>query len=169
MDREEHDPESSRPNKTALKRAAKEIENVAEQLAGESDDALAGLELSAELHRELELVRRAKGRSALRRQVKHLAGVLRRRPAEAAAVQAHLERRSEQHWSRQRVFHQLEKWRDRLCDKAEAEAALEELAGRAPGLDLKELAKLSRAAGNGDKAAARQIFRRLREVAEQLS
>lgn len=161
--------ESTRPNKSALKRAAREVEAVAEQLAGESPEALAGLELSADLRRELELVRRVKGRSALRRQIKHLAGVLRKNPDELAAVRARLEERQAQLEAQNQSFHRVEDWRDRLCDASRAEAALAELEERDAGVDLRELAGLSRAAVNGDKTAARQIFRRLREVAGQLS
>jgi len=161
--------ESSRPNKSALKRAAREVEAVAEQLADEKADALARLSLSAELIGEVDLVRRSKGHGARKRQVKHLAGYLRNHEEEFASVQAYLLGKSERHWAEQRDFHKLEAWRDRLCDCSQAEAALEELRQRSPEVDLKELARLSRTACNGDKAAARQIFRRLREVAGVLA
>jgi ribosome-associated protein len=161
--------ESGRPNKSALKRAAREVEIVAEQLAGETEDALKALALPVTLRDEFDLVRRAKGHGARKRQVKHLAGYLRHHEEEFSAVQASLLGRSEHHWAEQRDFHKVEAWRDRLCDPHQAEAAVAELRQRCPELDLKELAKLSRTACNGDKAAARQVFRRLREVGDRLS
>lgn len=161
--------ESSRPNKSALKRAAKEVEAVAEQLAVAADSVLAGLELPADLLEEVELARRTSAHGARKRQIKHLAARLRQRPEVVAAIQEHLLGQSERHWEEQRVFHQLEQWRDRLCDPDQAETALAELGERSSGLDFKELARLSRAAGHGDKAAARQIFRRLRDAAETLA
>ena len=161
--------ESSRPNKSALKRAAKEVESVAEQLASVAEASLAGLELSAELRRELTQARGTKAHGARKRQVKHLAGLLRGRPEELAVIREHLQGESDRHSAEQRIFHHVEAWRDRLCTASSAEAALEELAARCPTLDQRELAKLSRAACHGDKAAARQIFRRLREVADVLS
>lgn len=156
--------ESGRPNKSALKRAAKEVEAVAEQLAGESSEALGGYALADGLRDEIELVRRAKGHGARKRQVKHLAGYLRQHPEECDAVQAALLANSQRHWAEQRDFHLIEAWRDRLCDRDQAEAALAELQRDAPAADLKELASYSRAARGGDKAAARQVFRRLREL-----
>ena len=165
MDSEEY----SQPSKSALKRAAKGIEDLAGQLAEAADAVVAGLELSDEVREEIELARRTKGHGARKRQVKHLAGLLRHRPEETAAIQEHLLGQSERHWEQQRVFHQLEEWRDRLCDPDQAAATLAELGNRSTGLDFKELARLSRAACQGDKAAARQIFRRLREAAETLA
>jgi ribosome-associated protein len=165
MDSEEY----SRPSKSALKRAAKEIEELAGQLAEVADAVVAGLELSDEVREEIALARHTKGHGARKRQVKHLAGLLRQRPEEATAIQEHLLGQSERHWEQQRVFHQLEEWRDRLCDPDQAAATLAELGNHSPGLDFKELAQLSRAACQGDKAAARQIFRRLREVADTLA
>lgn len=161
--------ESSRPNKSALKRAAKEVEGLAEQLAAAAETVLAGLELPADLQEEVELARRTSAHGARKRQVKHLAAMLRQRPEEVAAIREHLLGQSERHWREQRVFHQLEGWRDRLCSPGQAETALAELEGRCPELDMKELARLSRAACHGDRAAARQIFRRLREAAEILA
>jgi len=160
--------EYSRPSKSALKRAAKEVEALAGQLATVADAVIAGLELSAELGEEVALARRTKGHGSHKRQVKHLAALLRQRPAEAAAIQEHLAGQSERHWQEQQVFHHVEAWRDRLCAAASAEAALAELETRCPELDHRELGKLSRGACNGDKAAARQLFRRLREVADAL-
>lgn len=161
-------PQSTRPNKSALKRAAKEVEALAAELAGVADPVLAGLELPEDLAAEVALARRTEAHGARKRQVKHLAGLLRQRPEATAAIRDHLRGQSERHWQEQQVFHQVEAWRDRLCDPDRAEAALAELRQRAPGLDQRELARLSRSACHGDKAAARQVFRRLREVAEQL-
>jgi len=160
--------ESGRPNKSALKRAAKDIETLAEQLSGEGPEALKRLELSGDLRAELDLVRRAKGHGARKRQIKHLAGYLRNHADECAAIQAHLQGESERHYAEQRTFHRVEQWRDRLCDPKQVEAALQELRECCPQLDFDALAKLARTAGNGDKGAARKIFRALREVAEQL-
>jgi len=160
--------ESGRPNKSALKRAAREVETLAEQLAEESSETLKKLGLESGLLSEIDLVRRAKGHGARKRQVKHLAGYLRNHPDELALVQAHLQGESERHYAEQRLFHRVEEWRDRLCDPGQAEAALGELWQLCPQLDSAELARLARSAGNGDKGAARKIFRALREVAEQL-
>ncbi len=157
--------ESSQPSKSALKRAAKEVEAVAEQLAVET---LPALDLPPELREEIQLAQRTKGHGARKRQIKHLAGLLRERPDELAAIQLYLLGESELQRKEQKVFHQVEAWRDRLCDPTGAEAALREITPQTPELDHRELTKLSRAACNGDRTAARKIFRMLREVADSL-
>ena len=78
--------EYHQPSKSALKRAAKEIESLAGQLAEVTEAVVAGLKLPTDLQEEVDLVRRTKGHGAHKRQVKHLAALLRERPEETAAI-----------------------------------------------------------------------------------
>jgi ribosome-associated protein len=155
-----------RPNKSALKRAAKEIETTAQQAVEQAVDLLARLELTASVRDELELASRTQGHGSRKRQIKHLAGVLRKHPDDLALIQAHLCGTSEQQLAEQEQFHQLEQWRDALCDPETAPAILQELKSRFPELARGELEKLSRAAQQRDKKAYREIFRFLRRVVE---
>lgn len=160
--------ESGRPNKSALKREAKQVEETANQATEQAEDLLARLELSGRVRDELELASRTQGHGSRKRQIKHLAGLLRKSPEDLEQIQAFLDGVSDRHLAEQEQFHQVEQWRDRLCDPAQMEAALQELRSLCPQLDLAQLAKLARMAGNGDKGAARKVFRALRTVADYL-
>jgi len=158
--------DSGRPNKSALKRAAKEVETVAQQAAEQADDLLARLDLNDRVREEILLASTTQGHGSRKRQIKHLAGLLRKSPEELAEIQAFLAGTSEQHLAEQAQFHQLEQWRDGLCDPETAAATLDEIVGCFPEVDRDELEKLSRAAQQRDKKAYREIFRRMRKVVE---
>jgi len=149
--------------RSAKKRAAQQIEKLAQQLAEMPDKQLNGLELPEDLAAELELTRNTRGHSSRKRAIKHLAGQLRKDEELSREIEAHLAGTSEAHWTAQAQFHQLEVWRDRLCDPEQAAAALQELIALVPTLEIRELRRLSRAAGSGDKRAARKLFRLLRQ------
>lgn len=158
--------ESGRPNKSALKRAAKEVESTAQQAVEQAGELLTRLELSPVARQELELASRTQGHGSRKRQIKHLAGVLRQRPDELTRIQEFLAGTSQQQLAEQARFHQLEQWRDALCDPETAAATLSEILDRYPQADRPELEKLSRAARQRDKKAFREIFRCLRRLAE---
>lgn len=158
--------ESARPNKSALKRAAKEVEATAQQAVDQVGELLARLELSPAVRQELDLASRTQGHGSRKRQIKHLAGLLRKSPEDLAEIQAFLSGTSEQHLAEQAQFHLLEQWRDALCDPEIAAATLNEISERYPECDRAGLEKLSRAAQQQDKKAFREIFRCLRRLAE---
>ena len=64
-------------SKTKLKKLAKEVESLAKQLAELTDAAFKRLELDDELREEVILARETLGRGSHKRQIKHLAGLLR--------------------------------------------------------------------------------------------
>ena len=158
--------ENGRPNKSALKRAAKEVEAVAQQAAEQADDLLARLDLSDRIRDELRLASSTQGHGSRKRQIKHLAGLMRKSPEDLAEIQAFLAGTSEQHLAEQAQFHQLEQWRDGLCDSESAAVTLDEIVSCFPAVNRDELEKLSRAAQQRDKKAYREIFRRLRKMVE---
>lgn len=152
--------------RSARKRAAKQVEQMAGLLAAQPASLLQTLQLPVEIAGALDEVRSARGDAPRQRAVRHLAGLLRRDEDLQQVIAEHLNRESESHWAEQRRFHELEEWRDRLCDPALADATLTELMDRYPDLVATDLPKLSRAARNGDKGAARRLFRLLRETTE---
>jgi len=158
--------ESGRPNKSALKRAAKEVETVAQQAAEQADDLLARTDLSDRIREEILLASGTQGHGSRKRQIKHLAGLLRKSPEDLAELQAFLAGTSEQHLAEQAQFHQLEQWRDALCDAETAADTLDEIVSRYPEVNRAELEKLGRSAQQRDKKAYREIFRRLRKLVE---
>jgi len=154
-----------RPNKSALKRAARAVEDLAMQLLSLSEAELAPFPVSAEVREALGLARDLKSHGARRRQVKHLAGLLRRRPDELAALTEVLAEISQRNSRQNREFHELEQLRDRLCDPALFPDAFNEAAKILPTPDLRTIAQLAkRTHASRDRRAFREIFRRLRDA-----
>jgi ribosome-associated protein len=153
--------------RSAKKREAKAVEQLAQRLADLPEAELATLPKDPELSREIALVRSTSGHSSRKRQIKHLAGLLRRdnekreKIAEALDGQALSQRRETL------AFHHLEELRDRLCNVATFATALAEVRAAYPQIDDGKLARLAGSVHeHGDKRAAREIFRRLRQAEE---
>lgn len=153
--------------RSAKKRAAKAVEELAQRLADLPEVELALLPLDPELAREIALVRSTSGHSSRRRQVKYLAGLLRSDDQQRETIAATLAARAVSQRQEVLAFHHLEGLRDRLCSRASFEAALAEVRSAFPGIDDDKIARLAGSVHeHGDKRAAREIFRRLRQAAE---
>lgn len=164
MARHESDVREGR-GRSAQKRAAKAIEDLARQLVELPNSMLTQLPLSPDLRRELEAARTTRGHSARRRQLKYLAGCLRRDDESRQLIAARLEQHQAEQVRQQHAFRHLEALRDRLCDPQRSAQALEELRSLLADSELEKIAGLARAAQTtGDKHAAREIFRRLRDA-----
>lgn len=126
---------NSKPSKSARKREAQAVQALGERLLGMSDADLSRMPLDDELRVLVNDTRALRSNSALRRQRLYLAKVLRNTDLDAlhAAVAA-LER---QDGTARRLFHDAERWRDRLLQ--EGGPALAELEQRVGG-PLPELA-----------------------------
>jgi ribosome-associated protein len=156
-------PQQEQPSRSAKKRAAKAVENLAERLMNLANADFRRLPLAGEIRRELEEARRIKAHSARKRQLKHLAGLLRhddesRQEAEGFLTLLDLGR----HQDAER-FHRLEELRERLCAPESRETALAEAERTLSGIDLAKIKRLAEAAQGGtDKRAFRELFRLLR-------
>jgi ribosome-associated protein len=152
-------------SKTKRKQQAKEVEQLAGQLAMLPEKQFAQLKMTEELRLEVKLARDTSGRSSHKRQVKHLAAMLRQREEELQVILDQLQGLDQIARSEKREFHGLEKLRDRLCDQNQFDAAFAELLTQFPQLDRNTIARLARSVHqHGDKRAYREIFRRLRDV-----
>lgn len=150
-----------------MKRAAKAVEELARQVVELPAAQWKKLPASPLVRTEIELARTTKGHGARKRQIKHLAGLLRQREEETEELQAFLSGLDQVHLKQKKDFHDLEELRDKLCDPALCAAALEELAVTFPDLDGAALGRLAKSVhANGDRKAFREIFRRLREAKE---
>ena len=165
---EEHEiPQWSGPSRSAKKRAAKAVETVAAQLIELPEATWAKVPAPPELREEIELARRTESHGARKRQMKHLAGVLRRHDEEAAVIQEFLEGLDQVQRQDKEAFHLLEELRDRICEPEQSAAALAEAERLLPSIDRAGLARLARAVHTGnDRKAYREIFRRLRAASE---
>ena len=153
--------------RSAKKREAKEVEGLAQRLADLPDAELASLPKDPELSREIELARATKGHSSRKRQVKHLAGYLRRHETQREAIEVALEGQAVNQRQETLAFHHLEQLRDRLCNSTTFDKALTEVRATYPQVDDGKLARLAHSVHeHNDKKAAREIFRCLRKAAQ---
>jgi len=165
-----HDEEEVRSlgrGRSAKKREAKAIEELAQRLTEITDSELGKLPKSPELCKELELARNTRGHSSRKRQIKHLAGILRGHEEQRLAIEVALDGQALVQRQETLAFHHLEELRDRLCAKETFAAALTEVQTLYPHLDKGKLTRLSGSVHeHNDKKAAREIFRQLRKAAE---
>lgn len=152
------------PSRTAKKKASKEIEALAHRLAELSEAGRGELPVGETLREEIARAASTTGRGARKRQVKFLAGILRKRPEDVEALQQHLDGLHAGQLQEKATFHRLEELRDRLCDPDRFDAALARVREDFPAVDHRQIGRLARSVHNsGDKKAFREIFRRLRE------
>jgi ribosome-associated protein len=154
--------------RSARKRQAKAVEQLAQRLADLPETELSRLPQGPELAREIELVRTTRGHSSRKRQIKHLAGFLRNHDDQRETIEAALEGQNVRQRQESLAFHHLEELRDRLCSIGAFDQALEEIRSSYPLIDHRKIARLARSVhDNADKKAAREIFRQLRKAQEQ--
>lgn len=165
---ERNSPDQEGRGRSARKRAAKAIEKLAQALTALPEAERRVLPLRPDLEREIEQVRSTRGHSARKRQLKHLAGLLRRDDDQRIALEAALEAQAVTRQQHNRTMHQWEQWRDGLCDPKTFETTLKTVLARHPGLDGAKLRQLAGAVHDqGDKQAFREIFRLLRNSTEK--
>lgn len=150
-----------KPSKSAKKREAQAVDALAKRLLELSDEQLAGIPLDDELRAAVEDTREITAHSALRRQRLYLAKQLRHSDVTDIARACDALERAQ--LGEQKLFHQAERWRDRLL--AEREAALAEFTGLT-GRDSPRLAALLAELGKAlpdarERRAAREIFREI--------
>ena len=152
------------------KRAAQAVEALAVRMVESSDALCKRLPLTDELREGLEQARSIKARSARKRQLKYLAGLLRRDEESAVAVRAALDNVGRRNRAERDIFRHIEELRDALCDPDRFAETIETAAVELPALDRRTFTRLAqRVHRTGDKRASREIFRRLRALTEACS
>lgn len=154
------------PSKSELKRQDLDLRALGVQLVELPPAELDALELPEKLHDAVVECRRITAHGARLRQEMYIAKIL-RHVDEVEAIRTALARRSENDRQRVRREHKLEQWRERLlADEAEAWTTLAGLIDPAELQPLRALVRQARAEKTASRppAAARQLFRRLREL-----
>lgn len=155
-------PAESRSSK---KRAAKAVEELAATLLNLAEADYRRLPIKGDISRELTLARAIKAHGARKRQLKHLAGLLRENDDEREQAEtfiADLER-GQQHNTA--AFHHLEELRDGLCDPGRTSETLAEIETTLTDIDTGKIRRLAESVQNSaDKRAFREIFRMLRDA-----
>jgi ribosome-associated protein len=153
------------PSKSELKRQDRDLRALGVALVGLPAAELDALELPEKLHDAVVACRRITAHGARLRQEMYIAKVMRH--VDVEPIRAALARRSDVDRLRVRREHDLERWRERLL--ADETDAWTELGTRVDVGVLPELRALSRQAraehdAARPPAAARKLFRRLREL-----
>lgn len=153
------------PSRSAKKRAAKAIEELAVTLVTMAEADYRRLPPSGLIAEELEQARAIKSHGARKRQLKHLAGLLREDDENREKIEtfmADLETGQRQNTA---GFHRLEELRDGLCDPLRCAETLEEIEKTLQGVDTGKIHRLAKSVQNSaDKRAFREIFRMLRDA-----
>jgi ribosome-associated protein len=158
--------EQATPSRSARKRAAQAVETLAFALVELPEADLARLSAPADILEALRQARNTRGHGSRKRQIKHLAGLLRRCPDAVTALQAFMAGLDEQRLRERAALHALEQLRIRLCDPATRAEALDEAERSLPGIDLAQLDQLARRAHGGtDRQAFRAVFQLLKKTA----
>lgn len=152
---------NSKPSKSSRKRDAQAIELLARRLLELTDEQLAEVPMNDELRASVIDTRKMTARSALRRQRLFLAGQLRR--ADTAEITRACDSFERQQLQAQRLFHQAERWRDRILrERAPAVAEFASLTGRSSKRLDGMVAELGRDLPEAqERRIAREIFREI--------
>jgi ribosome-associated protein len=160
--------EQEKPSKSQVKRDMHALQELGENLIKLTKPQLEKIPIPAELRTAIDEARRIKSRSALRRQKQYIGRLMREIDSEPIrkayeALQLGASRAN-------LLFHQLEKWRDRLIE--EGDEAVELFIQDYPHTDRNRLRQLVRNCNKERKTetmpkTSRALFRYLREVAEQ--
>lgn len=151
-------------SRTKKKQQAKQVEQIADQLVGLSDKQYLQLDLPAIVAQEADSARVTKGHGSQRRQLKHLAGMIRKSEGAFESLMKQLANLDQVTRGEKKQFHKLEKLRDRLCAADSFAVAFDEMLELIPDIDRKAISRLARSVQqHDDRRAYREIFRRLRD------
>jgi ribosome-associated protein len=160
-----HDEDEEIPSRSEKKRQSRGLQDLGWELVELTETDLAAMPLPDDVRDAVEVARRITSNGAKARQRLFIGKLLRHIDTEPIRIA--LDRRGEV--DRQRILREktIERWRDRLL--ADEAAAWTEIAGTIDPAVLQQLRALARQAraeqsGSRPPAAARQLFRRLREA-----
>ena len=162
----DHDDfEDEGPSKSELKRQVRALQDLGDELVALPVVEFDALDLPDDLREAVATARRITAHGARVRQRLYIGKLLRHTDVEP--IRTALARRADVDRQRIRREHAIEQWRERLL--ADEAAAWTELGGLIEGRDLQQLRALARQAraerdAARPPAAARQLFRRLREA-----
>lgn len=161
-------PAEERPSKSALKREMLALQGLGEALVALPDRQLAAIPLEDPLLEAILTARRIKSREGRRRQLQYVGKLM--RDVDITPIAAAHEELLNGNQQRNRSFQELEQLRDQIV--AEGPSALSWVLDRYPQADrqhLRQLITAAQAEHRAEKppAAARKLFRYLRELTEQ--
>jgi len=163
-DDEEFSDVSARPNKEQLKRETQALKLMVLQLIELPLSKLEGLSIAESIHSAIVAAKKME-RTALKRQIKYIVGLLREVDIEVLGRELYL--LAQPHKKDVQAFHELEQWRDALIGGGDA--VINQVLERFDTADRQQLRQLVRNARkekeqNKPPRAARMLFRYLTEL-----
>ena len=154
-------------SKSQRKRDCSAQQEISDRLLELAPDQLAMIDLPEELEDALKEAHRIRSNSALKRQRQYLGKIM--RGIDSTHIESQLNAVIHRNDTNTARFKQLEKWRDRLVENDKQ--VLGEIIDKYPDLDRHHIHNLVRqaakeAAADRPPAAARKLFRYLRELTE---
>lgn len=166
-DQEEEIEEEGR-GRSKRKRHVQTFDVMALELLELSDERCKKMPITAVLKEALLQTRNTKSKSARRRHIRHLAGLLRDRDDETEAIRCYLAGEPYVAVTGDEEYRDLDAMRESLCSADSFEAALSHASEQLPYLDLPLVTRLSRAVHDEDNDKARRaLFRELRRAADE--
>lgn len=155
------------PSKSQIKRECQALQDVGEELITLKPNELDELELPEILYNAIKEAHRIHQRGALKRHRQYIGKLMRELDGEHIAQQLH--KLKHKHDLNNALFKRLENWREQILEQGET--AINDFIEAYPDADRQHLRQLYRNAlkeqeQNKPPAAARNLFKYLREVAE---
>lgn len=156
-------------SRSQVKREAEALQVLGERLVDLKPGQLDKLPIDETLRHAVDEAKKLPHRSALRRQMQYIGKLMRYEDGEAIANA--IDRFDVTKEAHNKVFHKLEKWRDRLIANNKDNSMLDVIISEYPHTDIQHLRQLIRNAQkevsqNKPPAAARKLFKYLRELEE---
>jgi len=165
---ETHEDDDNWVSKTQRKKNCDKILELGEKMIHLNQEELAQIDMDDELRGAIEEAQRIKSHGALKRQKHYIAKVMRGLEDETLAAQ--VERILHKHDIYNADFKRMEKWRDTIIE--DGDQGINKFIEQYPHADRHHLRQLVRNAAKEKKnnkppAAYRQIFKYIRELADQ--
>lgn len=164
---EQYDENDEWVSKTQRKQECDELQNLGEELITLSNEELDKFDLPDSLYQAILEARKIKQHGALKRQRQYIGKLM--RDADTENIANRLEQIRHKHDLNNAHFKRIEQWRDRIIEAGDQ--AINELLAEYPEADRQYLRQLHRnyikeTRLNKPPAAARQIFKYIRELSE---
>ncbi len=161
------DDEDTSPSKSARKREVEALQALGTRLTGLSPGALSRIPMPEELAQAVVTARNLRQREARRRQLQYIGKLMRR--IDPVPIEAALQALEQGQREDAKAFQQLESLRDQIVSGDES--GIDVVIGQYANADRQHLRQLQRQArkeleAQRPPAAARKLFRYLRELAE---
>jgi ribosome-associated protein len=165
---EDEEYEEEGRGRSKRKREVRTFDAMALELLGLSDERCRKLPVTEEMRRGLDEARTTKSKSARRRHIRYLAGLLRDRHEETEAIKCFLAGVPYTPVTGDESYRDLDAMREALCDRERYAQALDDVCEQLPHIDLVLVKRLAESLHDGENDKNyRALFKELRRAADE--